>query len=88
MPTDQPDDPEAQRRVTHAVPGTPCDEDMPGLEQASRARMTGPPICLTAEPVLLWPGNCTPALRLPQRVTTSTYPREPASNVGTASQIC
>lgn len=41
------DDPIAQRRVEHDVPGEPYDEDMPGLEQVSRALMTGPPIALT-----------------------------------------
>ncbi|MCI0684690.1 MAG: transposase [Gemmataceae bacterium] len=41
------DDPTDQARVTHDVPGTPCDEDMPGLEEASRERMKGPPLHLT-----------------------------------------
>jgi hypothetical protein len=43
----RPDDPDQQPRVTHDVPGTAYDEDMPGLAQASRALMKGPPIHLT-----------------------------------------
>jgi REP element-mobilizing transposase RayT len=43
----RPDDPEDESRVVHNVPGTPCDKDVPGLEQASRALMKGPPIHLT-----------------------------------------
>ena len=43
----RPDDPANQPRITHNIPGTPCDEDMPGLEEAARARMKGPPIHLT-----------------------------------------
>ncbi|MBI1918473.1 MAG: transposase [Planctomycetes bacterium] len=31
------------------LPGTPCDADMPGLERAMRAAMTGPPIRLILE---------------------------------------
>jgi REP element-mobilizing transposase RayT len=34
-------------RVTHDLPGTPYDEDMPGLAAASRAVMKGMPIHLT-----------------------------------------
>ena len=39
------DDPTA-RRIEHDIPGTPCDEDMPGLEKAARERMKGPPVLL------------------------------------------
>jgi REP element-mobilizing transposase RayT len=39
-------DPDQKRRVMHDVPGTPYDEKMPGLEQASRAYTKGPPIYL------------------------------------------
>lgn len=42
----RPLDSEETPRVAHNVPGTPHDEDMPGLEEASRARMKGPPIHL------------------------------------------
>jgi REP element-mobilizing transposase RayT len=44
----RPDDPEDRRRVTHNLPGDPCDEDIPGLHQASRSLMKGPPIRLEA----------------------------------------
>jgi REP element-mobilizing transposase RayT len=40
----RPDDPDSPFRFVHDVPGTPCDEDLPGLEQASAERMNGPPI--------------------------------------------
>ncbi|MBX9677483.1 MAG: transposase [Gemmataceae bacterium] len=33
-------------RVIHNIPGTPCDEDIPGLEEASQMLMRGPPIYL------------------------------------------
>jgi REP element-mobilizing transposase RayT len=33
-------------RFVHNIPGTPCDEDVSGLERASAERMTGPPILL------------------------------------------
>jgi REP element-mobilizing transposase RayT len=39
-------DPESDIRVMHNMPGTPCDEDMPGLEQAAQRLMKGPPIHL------------------------------------------
>ena len=39
----RPFDPETPR-VVHNIPGTPCDEDIPGLEQAAQQRMKGPPI--------------------------------------------
>ena len=42
----RPFDPEEASRVTHDLPGTPYDEDMPGLEQASRELMKGAPINL------------------------------------------
>jgi REP element-mobilizing transposase RayT len=34
-------------RVSHGIPGTPCDEDMPGLERACREHLKGPPVDLT-----------------------------------------
>ena len=34
----RPDDPEDKTRVAHNLPGTPCDEDVPGLEQAEMIR--------------------------------------------------
>ena len=43
----RPDDPAEPLRIVHDIPGTPCDEDMVGLERASRERMRGPPIILT-----------------------------------------
>jgi REP element-mobilizing transposase RayT len=43
----RPDDPDKKPRVAHDMPGTAYDEDMPGLEQGSRALMKGPPIHLT-----------------------------------------
>ena len=44
----RPPDPEEAVRVSHAIPGTPYDEDMPKLELAAREQMKGPPIHLTA----------------------------------------
>ena len=41
------DDPQDQPRVIHNIPGTPVDEDIPGLQEQSRAMMKGPPIHLT-----------------------------------------
>jgi REP element-mobilizing transposase RayT len=38
----RPPDPEEVPRVAHEVPGTPYDEDMPGLERAAREHMKGP----------------------------------------------
>lgn len=45
----RPNDPPARNRVVHNVPGTEPDADAPGLEQATRALLKGPPIRLTAE---------------------------------------
>jgi len=42
-------DPEQKPRVLHNGPGTPCDESIPGLEEAARERMRGPAIRLTRE---------------------------------------
>jgi len=42
-PHDAPDD----RRVTHDLPGTAYDEDLPALEAAAKSQMRGPPIYLT-----------------------------------------
>ncbi len=39
-------DPKADIRVVHNVPGTPCDEDIRGLEEAAQTVMKGPPIHL------------------------------------------
>jgi REP element-mobilizing transposase RayT len=44
----RPDDAEGPHRISHNVPGTPCDEDIPGLEQSSQALLRGPPIRLEA----------------------------------------
>src|SRR5262245_40762051 len=41
------DDPPDQRRVAHSLVGTIYDEAMPGLAEASRALMKGPPIHLS-----------------------------------------
>ena len=43
----RPEDPEDKPRAAHDLPGTPYDEDMPGLQERSRALMKGPPINLT-----------------------------------------
>ncbi len=43
----RPDDPDVPSRVTHDLPGTPYDEDIPGLERASCEIAKGPPIHLT-----------------------------------------
>jgi REP element-mobilizing transposase RayT len=43
----RPDDPEDKPRMAHEMPGTPYDEDIPGLEHQSRALMKGPRIVLT-----------------------------------------
>lgn len=40
----RPDDPPTTTRIKHDIPGTPYDEDMPGLERASAELMKGPPI--------------------------------------------
>ena len=39
----------AERRIVHDVPGTPYDEEMPGLQQAAHEIMLGPPVCLTRD---------------------------------------
>jgi len=43
----RPADGAGRQRVTHDLPGTPYDEDIPGLEDAARSLMKGPPIRLT-----------------------------------------
>jgi REP element-mobilizing transposase RayT len=43
----RPDDPAETRRVMHDIPGTDYDEDISGLERASRGLMRGRPIHLT-----------------------------------------
>ena len=40
----RPEDAPTSSRIEHDVPGTPYDEDMPGLEHASAELMKGPPI--------------------------------------------
>jgi REP element-mobilizing transposase RayT len=45
----RPEDPPSTARLEHDLPGTPCDEDMPGLERASAELMKGPPIWIEAE---------------------------------------
>lgn len=44
----RPEDPAAPPRVEHDIPGTPYDEDIPGLERASAELMKGPPIYVEA----------------------------------------
>ncbi len=39
-------EPRADVRVVHNIPGTPCDEDIPGLKEAAQRLMKGPPIHL------------------------------------------
>src|SRR5207245_3764545 len=41
---ERPDDPPATTRIEHDVPGTPYDEELPGVERASAERMKGPPV--------------------------------------------
>jgi REP element-mobilizing transposase RayT len=43
----RPQEDERDRRIVHDAPGTPCDEEMPGLLRAARGRMNSPPILLT-----------------------------------------
>jgi REP element-mobilizing transposase RayT len=43
----RPSDPEKALRVAHDLPGTPYDEDLRGLERASREKLKGPLISLT-----------------------------------------
>jgi REP element-mobilizing transposase RayT len=45
----RPGDPDESPRVVHNIPGTPCDEDICGLEERSRALLRGPPVTLTTE---------------------------------------
>ena len=45
----RPDDPPSEFRVVHDLPGTPYDEDLPGLERASGEKMNGPPILINRE---------------------------------------
>ncbi len=40
----RPDDPPHSNRTEHNIPGTPYDEDLPGLERASTELVKGPPI--------------------------------------------
>ncbi len=39
-------DPQSDARVVHNIPGTSCDENLPGLERAAQSLMKGPPIHL------------------------------------------
>jgi REP element-mobilizing transposase RayT len=45
----RPEDGPTSSRIEHNIPGTPYDEDMPGLERASAELMKGPPIYVKAE---------------------------------------
>jgi REP element-mobilizing transposase RayT len=45
----RPGDPDQQWRVTHNLPGADYDEDIPGLEEASRKQLKGSPIRLAVE---------------------------------------
>ena len=45
----RPPDPEEVPRIARDLPGTPYDEEIPGLEQAARERMKGPPIHLETQ---------------------------------------
>lgn len=45
----RPDDPPDVNRIEHDIPGTPYDEDIPGLERASAELMKGPPIYVAAD---------------------------------------
>jgi len=40
----RPDDPTTPFRFAHDIPGTPYDEDLPGLARASAEQMKGPPV--------------------------------------------
>lgn len=40
----RPDDPDTPFRFEHDTPGTPWEDEMPGLHRASEERMNGPPI--------------------------------------------
>jgi REP element-mobilizing transposase RayT len=42
-------DDDQDARHTHNIPGTPYDEDIPGLEDASEELMRGPPVCVNLE---------------------------------------
>jgi hypothetical protein len=37
-------EPASQLRIEHDLPGTPCEDEIPGLRQASLEQMKGPPI--------------------------------------------
>jgi len=45
----RPDDPASTVRIEHDIPGTPYDEDLPGLERASSELMRGSPIYIDAD---------------------------------------
>jgi REP element-mobilizing transposase RayT len=42
----RPEDAPSDFRFEHDIPGTPWEEEMPGLHQAAQARLKGPPILL------------------------------------------
>lgn len=44
----RPTDPPTTIRIEHDIPGTPYDEDIPGLQRASAEMMRGPPILVAA----------------------------------------
>jgi REP element-mobilizing transposase RayT len=60
----RPNDPEDKPRVEHELPGTPYDEDIPGLEKASRKLMNGPPIQLSVEQALIFLGQLQETARI------------------------
>jgi len=45
----RPDDPLTITRLKHNIPGTPYDEDLPGLYEASQQLLKGPPIRIDQE---------------------------------------
>jgi REP element-mobilizing transposase RayT len=40
----RPEDPPSGFRLEHDIPGTPCEEELPGLRRAAMEQMKGPPI--------------------------------------------
>ena len=46
---ERPDDPETMTRLTHNIPGTPYDEDIPGLHGAAEEELKGEPILVNLE---------------------------------------
>ena len=46
---ERPGDEPSVVRIEHDIPGEPCEEPIPGLENSAREQMTGPPIYVDAE---------------------------------------